>query len=257
MTVARFQSSLAWGRSRGGALSRSERFVFARDTVMATLGFELRRGLSRLGIGDRRQIELALSEIPLPDTPTARAVVDLCAEASSPALLAHCHRTYLWAALLGHRDGVRHDAELLYVASLLHDLGLTAAHGPGPGVACFAVAGAEAAERFLLARGESGGRAASLAEAIVRHLDPVVGLEAGAEAHLLRQGAGLDVVGLRFHEIARPTREAVLTRHPWQGLTAELAATMTNEARERPASRMATLCRLGFVGRIRSAPFSD
>lgn len=252
-----FQASLSWGRLRGGALTRSERFAFTRDTILATLRFELRRGLTRLGIGDRRQIELALDEIPLPDSPVARAAAEVCAVASSPALLAHCHRTYLWAVLLGRRDGIGHDAELLYVASLLHDLGLTAAHGPGPGVACFALAGAEVAERFLAAHGWSADRATSAAEAIVRHLDPVVGPEAGAEAHLLRQGAGLDVVGLRFHEIARPTRDAVLTRHPRQDLSRELATTMTTEARERPASRMAALCRLGFVGRIRTAPFSD
>jgi hypothetical protein len=252
-----FHASLAWGRSRSGALTRRERFAFTRDTILATLRFETRRGLNRLGLGDRRQVELALGEIPLPDSPVARAAAELCAEASSLALDAHCHRTYLWAALLGRRDGVPHDAELLYVASLLHDLGFTPAHEPGPGVACFALAGAEAAERFLITRGWSSARAGAAAEAIVRHLDPVVGLDAGAEAHLLRQGAGLDVVGLRHHEIARPTREAVLTRHPRQGLKRELAATMSREAQERPASRMAALCRLGFVGRIRAAPFSE
>jgi hypothetical protein len=252
-----FHASLAWGRSHGGALTRGERFRFTRDTVLATLAFETRRGLARLGIGDLRQIEIALSEIPLPDSPVARAAAALSAEVSSPALLAHNHRTYLWAALLGRRDGVQHDSELLFVSSLLHDLGLTAAHRPGPGVACFALAGAEAAERFLLAQGWPAPRAATAAEAIVRHLDPVVALAAGAEAHLLRQGAGLDVVGLRVSEIARSTREAVLSRHPRQGLRHELASTLAGEAQERPASRMAALCRLGFVGRVRRAPFPD
>jgi hypothetical protein len=40
-------------------------------------------------------------------------------------LAAHCYRTYLFGAALGTRDGLDWDAELLFVAAMLHDLGLT------------------------------------------------------------------------------------------------------------------------------------
>lgn len=252
-----FHSSLPWARRGGGRLTRGERFALTRGAVAATLRYDAGRVLRGLGIGSVRQIEIALGEIPLPDSPMARAAEALCVAASSPALVGHCRRTYLWGALLGRRDGVGHDAELLYVASLLHDLGLTPRHAPGPGIECFALAGAEAAESFLREQGWPPDRAAAVAEAIARHLDPVVGLEAGPEAHLLRQGAGLDVVGLRLPEIAAPTRAAVLARHPRLGLAAELAAVMSAEARRHPSCRLAALARLGFVGRIRRAPFAD
>ena len=64
-----------------------------------------------------------LERIRPPETPTAQAAAQLCAEASSEAIANHAFRTYLWARLLALRDGVRYDDELLYVASVLHDLG--------------------------------------------------------------------------------------------------------------------------------------
>jgi hypothetical protein len=48
---------------------------------------------------------------------------------------------------------VAHDPELLYLACVLHDLGLTSAHdGHDAKAACFAVEGARAAHRLLWRR---------------------------------------------------------------------------------------------------------
>ena len=249
--------ALAWARRNGGSLSAGERFTYARATIARTLRSEAGRALRRLGFAGPKQIALALAEIPLPATPIANAAAALCTEQSTPALANHCHRTYLWGALLAARDGVRYDAELFYVASLLHDLGLTERFAPQGTVACFALSGAEAAERFARREGWTTLRAETLAEAICRHLNPNVGIDEGAEAHLLRQGSGLDVVGLRFGEIAAATRAEVLGRHPRIGLSKELAATLTRDAGLHPHTRLAGLCRLGFAGRVRNAPFSD
>src|SRR6185295_1096421 len=121
--------ALAWARRTGGRLSAGDRLAFALGAIR-----EL-----------RRQVEMALGEIALPETPAARAAAELCRGASSPALAGHCERTYLWGALLGARDGIAFDSELLYVACLLHDLGLTGRFAPQGTTACFALAGAEAA----------------------------------------------------------------------------------------------------------------
>ncbi len=249
--------SLAWARRSGGRLTAGERFAYARATIARTLRSEADRVLRRLGFAGSKQVSLALAEIPLPQTPIAGAAAALCTEHSTPALANHCHRTYLWGALLAARDGVAYDAELSYVASLLHDLGLTERFAPQGAVACFALSGAEEAERFARREGWTTVQAETLAEAICRHLNPVVSLEEGAEAHLLRQGSGLDVVGLRFGEVAAATRAEVLGRHPRIGLSKELAATLRRDADLHPHTRMAGLCTLGFAGRVRKAPFSD
>ena len=45
-------------------------------------------------------------------------------EFSSPALVNHCLRSYLWAAAYGAEHRLIFDAELLYVSAMLHDIGL-------------------------------------------------------------------------------------------------------------------------------------
>src|SRR5918911_76452 len=67
---------------------------------------------------------MRLDEVPLPDTSAARLAAEVAAEYHSPALLNHVHRSYLWAASLGTQEGLTFDAELLYVAAMLHDIGL-------------------------------------------------------------------------------------------------------------------------------------
>jgi HD superfamily phosphodiesterase len=46
----------------------------------------------------------------------------LVAEGTSQMVANHSHRTYAWAAVLAAHDGLRYDKEVVYVASLLHDL---------------------------------------------------------------------------------------------------------------------------------------
>src|SRR3954447_21262895 len=66
----------------------------------------------------------SLLPAPSPATTAAREVV---VRYSSAALVNHCERAYLWSASLGQLKQIAYDAELLYVASILHDLGLVPA----------------------------------------------------------------------------------------------------------------------------------
>ena len=65
-----------------------------------------------------------MDEVPVPTSAVAVHAADAAAAFCSPALVHHNHRSYLWSAALGVREGVAFDAELLYVAAMLHDLGL-------------------------------------------------------------------------------------------------------------------------------------
>src|ERR1700722_20755206 len=59
-----------------------------------------------------------------PDSPLAREAEERVRELSGPALYGHCARTWAFAELFSQRDRVKHDAELLYLACMLHDLAL-------------------------------------------------------------------------------------------------------------------------------------
>jgi len=75
--------------------------------------------------------DLRLSDIASVRIPDSRAAIEaerLCREESPPVLYAHALRSYFFAWLLGKRDGLRFDEELLYVGCVLHDIGLTLAY---------------------------------------------------------------------------------------------------------------------------------
>jgi hypothetical protein len=92
----------------------------------------------------------------------ARQAEELVRASSPPFLTNHCFRSHAWAFALAECDRVHCDAELLYVAALLHDLGLIAQFDTGR---CFELDSAAAA-----AAGWSEERCDALAEAIRLHV---------------------------------------------------------------------------------------
>lgn len=60
----------------------------------------------------------------VPDSAAATSAREVARAFHSPALLNHCLRAHLWAAEYGRARGIAFDAELLYVAATLHDIGL-------------------------------------------------------------------------------------------------------------------------------------
>ena len=147
---------------------------------------------------------------------------------------------------------MRYDAELLYVAALLHDIGLTPRfEGPG----CFEDEGAAAAARFAADRGWSAERCDALAEAIRLHMAVEVELADGPEAYLLYWATSVDVSGARLEELPRPTIDAVLARHPRDGFAAGFVELFREQAARKPGCRAAALMTGGLEQRIAAAPF--
>ncbi len=200
-----------------------------------------------------------VASIRIPDSVVCVAASELLASVSEPWLVNHCWRTFLWATILGKSERLKYDAELLFVSSALHDLGLTdagAALSATP-AGCFAVAGAFAAEVFLSRQGVIDARSTIVAEAIALHLNVRVPLTHGVEAHLLHAGAGLDVIGARYGAVADGTRNDVVQLHPRLHMKSCLVPLMKRQSNARPSSRAAFLCRHGLISMIRHSPFAE
>jgi HD superfamily phosphodiesterase len=243
---------MAWGARNRGRLSVSDRFVLAGQAIALRLETRGQRHSSKPPVSSA-----ALREVAVPSSELARRAEALCHTHSDPWLVQHCMRTYYWGALLALRDGLRYDAELFYVASLLHDLGLTPAAAPAPGE-CFAITGADAAYDQLRALGCPDERAKLAAEAIAMHLNVRVGLDRGVEAHLLRAGSGLDVAGMRGRQLSAELRADVVARHPRHQLKREMSAVVEQQTARSPRTRIAFLCkRADFVSRIRRTSFAE
>jgi hypothetical protein len=233
-----------WAQRTGGRLSRRDRLELIRQGALARL--------SRLPARQRRE----LPELTVPDPPDsalARAAEECARELSSAPLHAHCVRTWLFAALFGAR--VKHDPELLYLACLLHDLGLTEAHDRrDPTAACFAVEGARAAHQLLLSRGQPEERAVAVANAISLHMNISVPERLGVEAHLLGKGVTLDVVGRGLDRLPKLAVDEVNISWPRAQFVETLGSAVATQARARPQSRAALLQRLGFAKLMAANP---
>src|ERR1700732_1223988 len=89
----------------------------------------------------------SISGVAIPDSKLAREATELVRDTESPLLFDHSTRVYYFASLAGKRRGLQFDAELLDIASMFHDMGLTPMFSSASDR--FEVDGANAARAFL------------------------------------------------------------------------------------------------------------
>jgi HD domain len=140
--------------------------------------------------------------IRLVDSEIARKAIELSRESCDPYLFNHAVRTFLFGALMGRALGQRFDEELLFLACILHDLGLTDRfQGDLP----FEIQGAEAAKGLLEKNAYPKQRTEIVWDGIAMHAS-VIGQFKQPEIALVGEGAGADVLGpdlsrIHTHEV--------------------------------------------------------
>jgi hypothetical protein len=195
-----------------------------------------------------------VDHLTVPDSTGARRAEEICRAASSPALANHCFRSYAWAASLGVRDGIAWDAELLYVAAMFHDLGLTVAYDRG---GCFEQDGADAAREILNGLGWDAPRTETVADAVYLHMHLTTDDDT-PEARLLDRGTAADVRGVRIEDVDDPTRALVLELFPRLGFKEHFVALLEDQARRKPSCVVHRyLNERGAARQIRAAPFDS
>jgi hypothetical protein len=149
---------------------------------------------------------------------------------------------------------MRYDAELLYVAAVLHDLGLVSGFDSGR---CFEEDSADAAAEVAGLAGWPAKRCDALAEAIRLHMGAVVSPEDKPEAYLLSAATALDVTGNRYGDLDTRTVEAVVAEHPRLDFKAGFTRLFVDQAVRKPGCQVAALVRNRISDRIARAPFSS
>lgn len=139
-----------------------------------------------------------IAGVRLPDTVLAQRAVDLAFSVSPAVVWTHVLRTFVFGALVAQAQSMRYDEELFFLASVLHDLGLTAEFR---GAERFEVVGADAADAFLKDQGVDLDRREIVWDAIALHTSVGIASRKRPEIALVHIGAGVDVLGLELDRL--------------------------------------------------------
>lgn len=167
----------------------------------------------------------------IPDSEICKKATQLVAEISPTFLCNHCIRTFLFGDLLGKRDGLKYDRELLYLGAVMHDLGLTERFD---GEQRFEVDGADAARAFVLANGLPNEKAEVVWDAIALHTSLGIASRKQPEIALVHLGASADVLGMRISEILSETVEQALDAYPRLSFNQAMTELLVSQVKRKP-----------------------
>jgi hypothetical protein len=148
--------------------------------------------------------------IQVPDSAIVRKAMRLAQNAYPPYLLNHALRTFLLGALVGRARGQHFDEEILLLACILHDLGLSDRY---QGNLPFEIQGAQAARQFLQENAYSEDKIQIVWDGIAMH-PLAIGQFKQPEIALVGEGAGADVLGPDPSEIKKADVDEVVKAFP-------------------------------------------
>src|SRR4029453_7235375 len=152
-----------------------------------------------------------LGGITVIDTPLVTRAIEYARGLSEPYLFNHAVRSWLFAVRLGQLQGISHDAEVVAVGTLLHDLGL--ANGfAGPGG--FEVEGADAARTFAREQGVDDRRVQLIWDTVALNSTPSIAFHKETEVALCTAGIALDWGGLQYDQIPPDEMRSILAEFP-------------------------------------------
>jgi hypothetical protein len=149
------------------------------------------------------------------------------------AVVGHSERSYQFAAAFAAADGMQLDDEVLYLGTLLHDIGLSPA---AAGSERFEVRGANAVRALLLERDMDRDRADNVWDCIAMHASTPLARHKSAETRYANRGIALDVRGSGADVLAPSLVRAVLDRWPRDRFPAEFEQVLADEVRANPDS---------------------
>jgi hypothetical protein len=136
-----------------------------------------------------------LAGISVPDTPIVTQAMEYARERCEPYLFNHVVRSWLFAARLGQIQSIEHDAEVVAVGTLLHDITLNERfNGPRR----FEVEAADIARTFARESGFDERRAQLIWDSVALNSTASIGLYKEAEVAICTAGICLDVIGWQY-----------------------------------------------------------
>jgi hypothetical protein len=169
--------------------------------------------------------------VEVPDTPVIDRAIGYAREKCEPYLFNHVMRSWLFAVRLGQLKGIPHDAEIVAVGTLLHDLTLNESYA---GPRRFEVEAADLVRSFASEAGMDDRRARLIWDCVALNSTPSIGLYKEPEVALCTSGIGLDVVGFEFDQLPASEVDAIVAEYPRLGMKERFVRCFTHFAATHP-----------------------
>ena len=208
----------------------------------------------------------ALAGIQVPATRIVDRAIEYARQKCEPYLFNHVVRSWLFAARIGQLQKIEHDAEVLAVGTLLHDITLNKDFA---GPRRFEVEGADLARSFATDIGFDKRRAQLIWDSVALNSTPSIGLYKEAEVARCTAGVCLDVVGLQYDRIPSDEIKTIVDEFPRLGMKSRMTRCFCNIARSHPETTYDNFARdfgerfvPGYeapssVDLVRHAPFAE
>jgi hypothetical protein len=174
-----------------------------------------------------------LAGVAVPDTPLITRAIEYARENCEPYLFNHSMRSWLFAVIIAELRKTQHDAEVLAVATVLHDLGLTKAFD---GPLRFEVEGANAARAFARNEGVDDHRAQLIWDGVALNSTVSIALYKEAEVALATAGIGLDWGGFGYEIVSDKQMASIVDAFPRVQMKQRFTRAVCGIVETRPAT---------------------
>jgi hypothetical protein len=171
-----------------------------------------------------------IAGVRVPDSELARVVASLVREASPEPLFNHVTRTFVFGSRLGAAKGLKFDPELLFVAAMMHDLGLVERYVAD---ARFEIDGADAAAKILRGRHYPESKIDIVWEAIALHASMEIAERRCPEVALVHLGTFMDA-GLDADKLPIGVFQEVFESLPRLGCSKHMIESIGAVLRKKP-----------------------
>lgn len=207
-----------------------------------------------------------LAGVTVPDSPLITSAIEYARESSETWLFNHAMRSWLFSVAIGRLKNTDHDAEVLAVATLLHDIGLEKAFD---GPLRFEVEGANAARSFARAQGMNERQSQLVWDGVALNSTPSIGLYKETEVSLCTTGIGVDWGGWGYDLLTQEQIGTILDAYPRLKMKDRFTHAVCRIAETRPATTYDNFARdfgerfvKGYerpsaVELLRAAPFGE
>jgi hypothetical protein len=176
---------------------------------------------------------MLLAGVKVIDTPLVRDAIDLARSSSEPYIFNHVMRSWLFAVSIAEATKPSLNPELLAVAAILHDLGLTDRYF---GTERFEVDGANAARTFLTEHGIPVQQTQLVWDAIALHTTHSIAVHKEPEVATTHSGIFMDVMGAGLDLIPEQRLQAILSDFPRLAMKKQFLECLCSVVRRKPGT---------------------